>query len=109
VSAEAPDVVSPTEGESTAGNILEVTFPGPRQLRVGYNHFPEGTTVHCRITQGATVLTGAFETDGRSATQQDVTVPLDADVDLANAADIAFAWSVGGVAFNYAVHRNPGS
>jgi hypothetical protein len=99
-------MMSPVEGESTAGNILEVTLAGG-SLLVGYNHFPEGTIVHWRISQNAAVMTGQFETDGRSAAQQDVTVPLESELDGANPADIAFAWSVGGVAFNYAVRRNP--
>jgi hypothetical protein len=105
--AATEDVVVPPEGESTAGNILEVTLSGGRSLMVGYNHFPEGTIVHFRITQNTNVITGQFETDGRSAAQQDVTVPLDSELDVASPADVAFAWSVGGVAFNYSVRRNP--
>jgi hypothetical protein len=104
---EAGSFVAPPEGESTAGNILEVTFSGLRSLVVGYNHFPDGTIVHWRITQNGTVMTGEFETDDRSAAQRDVTLPLEADLDGANPADVAFAWSVGGVPFNYAVRRNP--
>jgi hypothetical protein len=108
-SAAATNAVVPPEGESTAGNILEVTLVTRRSLLVGYNHFPEATIVHWRITQNATVMTGEFETDGRTAARQDVTLPLESELDAAIPADIAFAWSVGGVAFNYAVRRNPES
>jgi hypothetical protein len=96
------------EGEVTAGNILDVTFPGPRTLRVTYNHFPEGTVVRWRIAQDPTVISGEFVTNGRGAEQHVVSVPLDTELNgTADAADVFFAWAIGGVAFNYAVRRNP--
>jgi hypothetical protein len=105
--AQPSDVAIPPEGEAAAGNILEVALTANRTLRVGYNHFPDATVVHWRITQKSTVMTGDFETDGRSAAEQVVTVPLESALDAADAADIAFTWAVGGVPFNYAVRRNP--
>jgi hypothetical protein len=106
--AALPSLLAVTpEGEVTAGNILEVAFEGTRALRVGYDHFPEGTVVHWRITQHTTVMTGEFETpDGRSAGHV-VTLRLESELDAAEAADIAFTWSIAGVPFNYAVRRNP--
>jgi hypothetical protein len=102
---------SQTEGELSAGNIVAVTFADPGSLHVGYNHFPEHTEVHVRVMQGATPTTGDFVTDGRrDATAHVAVVPLDPGVDPeGDAADVTFAWTVGGVPFNYAVRRKPGA
>jgi hypothetical protein len=77
-------------------------------MDVAYNHFPEQTVVHWRITQDGTVLTGEFATDGRSDAPAVATVPLETDLTTnGGAADVTFAWMIGGVAFSYAVRRTP--
>jgi len=108
-SVERPDSGAVgVEGEVTAGNILAVAFSGPRSMDVAYNHFPEQTVVHWRITQDGAVVTGEFATDGRTETPRLATVPLETDITAKGGpADVTFTWMIGGVAFNYAVRRNP--
>ena len=100
-------VVSPTEGDFTDVNIFEVEFPDNSSLRVGYNHFPEGTLVRFRIAQRARAeARGDFVTKGGGSQYHFVTVELNDElVANPNGADVTFVWDIGGVPFQYSVRR----
>ena len=100
-------VVSPTEGDFTDVNIFEVEFPDNSSLRVGYNHFPEGTLVRFRIAQRARAeARGDFVTKGGGSQYHFVTVELDDELEAnPNGADVTFVWDIGGVPFQYSVRR----
>ena len=96
---------APIEGVA-AGKILEVDLSDGAILRVEYSHFPESTVVRWRITHGAHTERGEFASGGGSARHVETVAlrsPLEA---VTEPTEVSFEWTVGGVAFNYAVHRN---
>ena len=104
----------PVSGDDvfTEVNIFEVEFPDPTTLRVGYNHFHEGTVVAWRVTQDATLLaSGEFVAEGGGSRYHFVTMPLGVSVESGSdgfvAADVSFSWSIGEVPFGYSVRREP--
>ena len=96
-------------GEFTDTNIFEVEFAERSWLRVGYNYFPEGTTVYWRIAQHAHHRAeGEFVTDGGGNTYHFVTLPLGVELEPdPDGADVHFTWAIGGVPFQYSVRRDP--
>ena len=102
---------APPDPESIDVNIFEVELTNGLQLRVGYNHFPDGTPVNWRITQSRKpVAVGSFVTKGGGSTNHYETMPL--GVKLAgrdsepDGADVQFDWSINGVPFRYSVRRD---
>jgi len=102
---------SPAEGDFTDVNIFEVEFPDNTSLRVGYNHFPEGTLVRFRIAQRARgAATGSFVANGGGSRYHFVTVDLGQELEPnPDGADVSFTWAIGGVPFQYSVRRVPAS
>ncbi len=105
-------VFAPPEADSIDVNIFEVEFSNGLTLRVGYNHFPDGTELRWGVTQSrAPAASGMFITRGGGSTNHVETVPL--GVKLAgrdthpDGADVQFDWSINGVPFRYSVRRDP--
>jgi hypothetical protein len=105
-------VFAPPEADSIDVNIFEVEFSNGLTLRVGYNHFPDGTELRWRVTQSRVpAASGMFITRGGGSTNHVETVPL--GVKLAgrdthpDGADVQFDWSINGVPFRYSVRRDP--
>ena len=107
-----PIPTAPPDPESIDVNIFEVEFTNGLQLGVGYNHFPDGTLLNWRVTQGhKPVAAGSFITQGGGSTNHYETVPLgiklqgrDSEPD---GADVQFDWNINGVPFRYSVRRDP--
>ena len=103
---------APPETDSIDVNIYEVEFSNGLTLRIGYNHFPEGTEVHWRVTQNRVAkAAGSFVTKGGGSTSHRETVPLGVKLEgrdvRPDGADVQFDWSVNGVPFRYSVRRDP--
>ena len=103
---------APPEPESIDVNIFEVEFTNGLTRRVGYNHFPEGTTLRWKVTQNRIpVSSGHFVTKGGGSTNHVETVPLGVKLEGRDArpdgADVQFDWSINGVPFRYSVRRDP--
>jgi hypothetical protein len=109
---EPLSVFAPPEADSIDVNIFEVEFSNGLTLRVGYNHFPEGTPLRWRVTQNrALAATGDFVTKGGGSTNHVETIPLGVKLEgrdlLPDGADVEFEWSINGVPFRYSVRRDP--
>ena len=103
VSVADTDGVASIEGVA-AGKIVEVDVSDDETLRVEYSHFPAGTVVRWRITHGRHVERGEFATGGGNAGHVE-TIALRSPLERATErTEVGFEWTVGGVAFNYAVH-----
>jgi hypothetical protein len=108
-----PEVVfAPPEADSIDVNIFEVEFSNGLTLRIGYNHFPEGTPLRWRVTQNRTLAaTGDFVAKGGGSTNHVETIPLGVKLQgrdlLPDGADVDFEWSINGVPFRYSVRRDP--
>ena len=118
IAAEEEPVVAAPVGaaplpDSIDVNIFEVEFPNGLTLRVGYNHFPEGTTLRWRVTQNRIpVAGGQLRHQGRREHQ-----PLRDDparrrssrgaTTQPDGADVQFDWTINGVPFRYSVRRDP--
>ena len=109
---EPPTIFAPPEADSIDVNIFEVEFSNGLTLRVGYNHFPDGTELRWRVSQSRVPsASGMFITRGGGSTNHVETVPL--GVKLAgrdthpDGADVQFDWSINGVPFRYSVRRDP--
>jgi len=105
-------VFAPPEADSIDVNIFEVEFSNGLTLRVGYNHFPEGTPLQWRVTQNRVLAaTGAFVTKGGGSTNHLETIPLGVKLQgralIPDGADVEFEWSINGVPFRYSVRRDP--
>ena len=112
----APEVpaipIAPPDPESIDVNIFEVEFTNGLQLRVGYNHFPDGTPVNWRVTQSRKpVAVGSFVAQGGGSTNHYETMPLGVKLQGRDSepdgADVQFNWNVNGVPFRYSVRRDP--
>jgi hypothetical protein len=109
----APVVPSaPPDPESIDVNIFEVEFTNGLQLRVGYNHFPEGVGLNWKVTQSRKpVAAGSFVTEGGGSTNHYETVALGVKLQGRDSepdgADVQFDWNINGVPFRYSVRRDP--
>jgi len=108
--AAAP-VSAPPETDSIDVNIFEVEFSNGLTLRVGYNHFPEGTELRWRVTQNRfQAASGSFVAKGGGSTSHVETVPLGVKLEgrqtQPDGADVQFDWSINGVPFRYSVRRD---
>jgi hypothetical protein len=100
------------EPESIDVNIFEVEFSNGLTMRVGYNHFPEGTELRWRINQNQVeAARGSFVTKGGGSTNHVETVTLGVKLigreQQPDGADVQFDWAVNGVPFGYSVRRDP--
>ena len=112
VPAEPGILVAPPDPESIDVNIFEVEFMNGLQLRVGYNHFPDGTPVNWRVMQSRKpVAVGSFVAAGGGSTNHYETANLGVKLEGRDAhpdgADVQFDWSINGVPFRYSVRRDP--
>ena len=103
---------APPETDSIDVNIFEVEFSNGLTLRIGYNHFPEGTELRWRVTQNRlTAAAGSFVAKGGGSTNHVETIPLGVKLDgrqtQPDGADVQFDWSINGVPFRYSVRRDP--
>ncbi len=103
---------APPQPDSIDVNIFEVEFTNGLTLRVGYNHFPEGTRLQWKVTQGRIpVASGHFLTKGGGSTNHVETMALGVKLDGHDAqpdgADVQFDWTINGVPFRYSVRRDP--
>ena len=103
---------APPETDSIDVNIFEVEFSNGLTLRVGYNHFPEGTELRWAVTQNRVpAASGTFVTKGGGSTNHVETVPLGVKLEgrqtQPDGADVQFDWSINGVPFRYSVRRDP--
>jgi len=104
--------MAPNDPESIDVNIFDVEFTNGLQLRVGYNHFPDGTPVNWRVMQSnKPVAVGSFVAVGGGSINHFETMPLgvkltgrDSEPD---GADVQFDWNINGVPFRYSVRRDP--
>ena len=109
----APGIpIAPPDPESIDVNIFEVEFVNGLQLRVGYNHFPDGTPVNWKVTQSRKpVAVGSFVAQGGGSTNHFETAALGVKLEGRDAhpdgADVQFDWSINGVPFRYSVRRDP--
>ena len=109
----APGIlVAPPDPESIDVNIFEVEFINGLQLRVGYNHFPDGTPVNWRVLQSRKPMAvGSFVAQGGGSTNHFETASLGVKLEgrdtHPDGADVQFDWSVNGVPFRYSVRRDP--
>jgi LPXTG-motif cell wall-anchored protein len=109
----APGIlIAPPDPESIDVNIFEVEFVNGLQLRVGYNHFPDGTPVNWRVLQARKpVSVGSFVAQGGGSTNHFETANLGVKLEGRDAhpdgADVQFDWSINGVPFRYSVRRDP--
>jgi hypothetical protein len=109
----APGIlIAPPDPESIDVNIFEVEFLNGLQLRIGYNHFPDGTPVNWRVLQsGKPVAVGSFVAQGGGSTNHFETANLGVKLEGRDAhpdgADVQFDWSINGVPFRYSVRRDP--
>jgi len=94
--------------ESTDVNIFKVELADRANLEVGYNFFPEETTVTWRVAQnGATFASGDFVTQGGGADRHFETIPLETTIGPdTRTVDVYFSWRIGDVPFGYNVRRN---
>ena len=99
---------TPLDPESTDVNIFKVELADRATLEVGYNFFPEGTTVTWRVAQnGATFASGDFVTQGGGADRHFETIPLGVTVGPdTRSVDVYFSWRIGDVPFGYNVRRD---
>ena len=109
--AAAPPWSAPPETDSIDVNIFEVEFSNGLTLRIGYNHFPEGTELRWAVTQARVpAAAGSFVTKGGGSTNHVETVPLGVKLEgrqtQPDGADVQFDWSVNGVPFRYSVRRD---
>jgi hypothetical protein len=100
------------EPESIDVNIFEVEFSNGLTMRVGYNHFPEGTELRWRVNQNQVEsASGSFVTKGGGSTNHVETITLGVKLigrELQpDGADVLFDWAVNGVPFGYSVRRDP--
>jgi hypothetical protein len=101
----APGVpIAPPDPESIDVNIFEVEFVNGLQLRIGYNHFPDGTPVNWKVTQSRKpVAVGSFVAQGGGSTNHFETAALGLKLEGRDAhpdgADVQFDWSINGVPF----------
>jgi hypothetical protein len=105
-------MIAPPDPESIDVNIFEVEFINGLQLRVGYNHFPDGTPVNWRVLQDhKPVAVGSFVAQGGGATFHFETASLGLKLEgrdtHPDGADVQFDWSINGVPFRYSVRRDP--
>ena len=101
--------VAPVVGEVADTNIFEVEIANGTDLRIGYNYFPEETSLHWQVRQGTLFAHGQFPTNGGGNMYHYVTLPL--GVNLApgpSSVDVQFTWAISGVPFRYSVRRDPG-
>jgi MYXO-CTERM domain-containing protein len=110
----APPLIpnAPPDPESIDVNIFEVEFVNGLQLRIGYNHFPDGTPVNWKVTQSRKpVAVGSFVAEGGGSTNHFETAVLGVKLEGREAhpdgADVQFDWSINGVPFRYSVRRDP--
>jgi len=102
---------APPETDSIDVNIFEVEFSNGLTLRVGYNHFPEGTELKWRVSQNRLpAAAGSFIAQGGGSTNHVQTIPLGVKLEgretHPDGADVQFDWSVNGVPFRYSVRRD---
>jgi hypothetical protein len=105
-------MIAPPDPESIDVNIFEVEFINGLQLRVGYNHFPDGTPVNWRVLQDhKPVAVGSFVAQGGGSTNHFETASLGLKLEgrdtHPDGADVQFDWSINGVPFRYSVRRDP--
>jgi hypothetical protein len=103
---------APPETDSIDVNIFEVEFSNGLTLRVGYNHFPEGTELRWQVTQNRiSAAAGSFVTQGGGSTNHVETIPLGVKLEgrqtMPDGADVQFDWAINGVPFRYSVRRDP--
>jgi hypothetical protein len=105
--ADERAAVAPIDPESSDVNIFKVELLDPGSFQVGYNFFPEGTTVSWRVgTNGTAIAAGEFVTSGGGSLQHYETVPLGTAIDKAGEVDVSFSWSIRDVPFSYSVRRS---
>jgi LPXTG-motif cell wall-anchored protein len=102
---------APPETDSIDVNIFEVEFSNGLTLRVGYNHFPEGTELRWAVSQSRVpAASGSFVTKGGGSTNHVETIPLGVKLEgrqsQPTGADVQFDWSINGVPFRYSVRRD---
>ena len=104
---EEPDIVLPDVEDELDVNIFEVTIVEGSALRVGYNYFPDGTTVRWRVARNGTERSdGEFVTIGGGSTYHYALMKLEPVLSSdAGAVEVDFDWNIGGVPFNYSVRR----
>ena len=103
------ETVVPGEDDAIDVNIFEVTILERASLRVGYNFFPEGTSVHWRLAQNGTARShGQFVTLGGGLTYHFVVQPIVPHLPPdGGSIDVDFDWTIEGVPFGYSVRRVP--
>ena len=99
----------PGEDDAIDVNIFEVTIADGATLRVGYNFFPEGTSVRWRLAQNGTARSeGEFVTLGGGVTYHFVVQAIEPHLPPGGGSvDVNFDWTIGGVPFGYSVRRVP--
>jgi hypothetical protein len=112
VPSAPPQPFAAPETDSIDVNIFEVEFSNGLTLRVGYNHFPDGTELHWKVTQSRVeAASGVFITQGGGSTNHVETVPLGTKLagrdSQPDGADVQFDWAINGVPFRYSVRRDP--
>jgi hypothetical protein len=107
-SSESRPSGTPLDPESTDVNIFKVELTDRDNLEVGYNFFPEGTTVTWRVAQnGATFASGDFVTEGGGADRHFESIPLGTTIGAGTeTVDVYFSWRIGDVPFGYNVRRD---
>jgi hypothetical protein len=105
--AEERAAVAPIDPESSDVNIFKVELLDPTAFQVGYNFFPEGTTVRWRVADNGTgIAAGEFVTAGGGSLQHHETVALGTTIEDPRDVDISFSWSIRDVPFSYSVRRS---
>lgn len=109
VSTTAAAAGAAFDPESPDVNIFRVELADAERLEVGYNFFPDGTTVGWRVaSRGIPLAVGEFTALGGGSEQHVATLPLGTTVEPdAGAVDISFSWSINEVPFGYSVRRYP--
>jgi hypothetical protein len=105
--AEERAATAPIDPESSDVNIFKVELLDPSSFQVGYNFFPEGTTVHWRVADnGAAIAAGEFVTAGGGSLQHYETVALGTVISDPREVEVSFSWSIRDVPFSYSVQRS---
>ena len=107
-----PVTVEPPQPDSIDVNVFEVEFSNGLTLRVGYNHFPEGTLGQLRVSQKSGARANRF-TRHQGCWQYQPFRDLPAWRQTRRARHQSrrrrrsFDWSINGVPFKYSVRRDP--
>jgi hypothetical protein len=105
--AEERAATAPIDPESSDVNIFKVELLDPTSFQVGYNFFPDGTTVRWRVADnGAAIAAGEFVTAGGGSLQHYETVALGTAISDPREVEVSFNWVIRDVPFSYSVRRS---